>query len=101
PHGTLPAELVAVEAQREPGVATRLEIATRLRRVECAALEEDVRRLRDSRRFGKNLGEREVEVGLGVVELGWNGVGAEPRRDAARRLDGAQGRELGVPVEAV
>ena len=85
-NGTRLAELVAVEAQCEPGVATRLEVATRLRRVERTALEEDVRRLRDSRRFGQDLGEREVEVRLGVVELGWNGVRAEPGRDAARRL---------------
>ena len=83
--GALLAELVAVEAKREPGVSARLEVAARLRRVERAALEEDVRRLRDPRRLGQDLGEREVEVGVGVVELGRDGVGAEPRRDAARR----------------
>ena len=77
-------ELVAVQAQREAGVAARLEVAARLRGVERAALEEDVRRLGELRRLRQHLGEREVEVRVGVVELGRHGVRAEPRRDAAR-----------------
>ena len=94
-------ELVAVEAQREPGVAARLEVAARLRRVERAALEEDVRRLGEPRRFRQHLGEREVEVGVGVVELGRDRVGAEPGRDAAGGADRAERRELRVAVEPV
>ena len=73
-----------MEAQGEPRVAARLEVAARLRRVEGAALEEDVGGLGEPRGLGEHLGEREVEVGVGVVELGRHGVRAEPRRDAAR-----------------
>ena len=94
-------ELVAVEAQREAGVAARLEVAARLRRVEGAALEEDVGRFRDLGSFGQHLGEREVEVRVGVGELRRDRVRAEPRRDAARVADRAERRELGVLVEPV
>ena len=95
-------ELVAVQAQREPGVAARLEVAARLRRVERAALEEDVGGLGDLRRLGQHLGEREVEVRVGVaVELRRHRVRAEPRRHAAGVADRAERRELGVAVEPV
>ncbi len=79
--------------------------ASRYRRacagVEGAALEEDVGGFRDLGCFGKHLGEREVEIRVGVCELRRDGVRAEPGRDAARVPDRAQGRELGVTVEAV
>ena len=78
-------ELVAVEPEREAGVAAGGQIAARLCGVEGAALEEDVRRLGDARRLGEHLGEREVEVGVRVVELGRHGVGAEPGRDRLLR----------------
>ena len=73
-------ELVSVEPQREAGVAARLEVPPRLRGVECASLEEHVRRFRELGRFGQDLGEREVEVGVGSGELRRHRVGAEPRR---------------------
>ena len=99
---TLLGELVAVEPQREAGVAARLEVAARLGRVERAALEEDVGGLGERRRLGKHLGEGEVEVRVGVaVELRRHRVRPEPRRDAAGGPDRAQRRELGVAVEPV
>ena len=73
-----------------PGSAARLEVAARLRRVERAPLEEDVGRLGDLRRLGQHLREREVEVGVRVVELGRDGVRAEPGRHAARVRDRAR-----------
>ena len=94
-------ELVAVQAQREPRVAARLEVAPGLADVERAALEEDVGGLGERRRLGQHLGEQEVEVGVAVVELGRHGVRAEPGRDAAGGADGAKLRELRVAVEAV
>ena len=94
-------ELVAVQPQRKACVAARLEIAARLGGVERAAFEEDVGGRRDLRGFGQHLREREVEVGVAVVELRRHRVRAEPRRRAARVADRAQGRELGVVVEPV
>ena len=51
----------------------------------------------------KHVGEQEVEVRVGSVllELGWHGVGTEPRRDTASRPDRTQLRELRLAVEAV
>ena len=82
-NGACLGELVAVEAQREPRVAAGDEIAARLLGVEGAALQEDVGRLGERRRFGQHLGEREVEIRVGVVELRRDGVRAQPGRDAA------------------
>ena len=94
-------ELIAVEAQGETGVAARRQIPPRLGRVERAPLEEDVGRIGDARRLRQHLAEREVEVLVRGAELGGNGVGAEPRRDAPRRADGPERRELRVPIEPV
>src|SRR5205823_12713645 len=70
--------------------------------VEGATLQEDVGRLGDRRRLGQDLGEREVEVRVAVpVELGRDGVCAEPGGRAAGVADRAQRRELGLAVEAV
>ena len=75
-----------MEAQREARRAARLEVAARLLGVERAALDEDVRRLGELGRLGQHLGEREVEVRVGLRrELRRHGVRAEPGRDAARR----------------
>ena len=95
-------ELVAVQAEREPGVTARLEVAARLRSVEGAALEEHVGRLGDLRSLREYLGESEVQIGIRVaVELRRNGMGAEPRRDPVRAADGPQRGELAVAIESV
>ena len=94
-------ELVAVQSQRKARRAAGLEVAARLVGVERAPLEEDVGRLGERGRLGQDLGEQEVEVGVGVVELGRHRVRAEPGRHAAGRADGAKLGELGVVVEAV
>jgi hypothetical protein len=94
-------ELVGVQTQDEPGVAARLQVAACLASVECSALEEDVGRLGDLRRFGQHFGEREVEVGVRIVELGRDGMGAEPRRHAAGGAHCAELGELRVAVEPV
>ncbi len=94
-------ELVAVEAQREPGVAAGDQIAARLRGVERPALEKDIGRGRESRRVGQDLCEREVEVRVGIGGLGRHGVCAEPGRRAARRGHGPKRLELGLAVEPV
>jgi hypothetical protein len=94
-------ELVRVEPKREPALRARVEVAPRLANVERATLEEDVGGLGDRRRLGQHLGEREVEVRVGVVELRRDGMRAEPRRHSARRGDRAELRELRLAVEAV
>ena len=88
--GALLGELVTVQSQREPRPTARCEVPPRLCRIERAALEEHVGRLRDRRRLGEHLGEREVEVRVRVVELRWDGVRAEPRRHTAGGSDRAQ-----------
>ena len=74
----------------EPRVATGDEIAARLLGGEGAALQEDVGRLGEGRRFGQDLGEREVEIRLGVVELRRDGMRAQPGRNAALGRDRPQ-----------
>src|SRR5206468_2342039 len=64
---TLLRELVAVEAQCEPGVLARPQVAPGLRRVERAALEEDVGGVGELRGVGQYLGQREVEIRVGVA----------------------------------
>jgi len=69
-----------VEPQREAGVAARFEVAPRLRGVERAALEEDVRGGRDLCGVAQHVCEREVEICISVLELGRHRVRAEPGR---------------------
>ena len=76
-----------MQAKGEACAAAGFEVAPRLRGVERAALEEDVGGLGEARRRGEHLGESEVEVLVGVVELRGNGVRPEPGRDAARGPD--------------
>ena len=77
-------ELVAVQAEREPGRRARLEVAARLRRVERAALEEDVGRVGELRRLGEHVGEDEVEVRVGIARA--------PAAPRARRATSASRR---------
>ena len=77
------------------------EIAPRLRRVEGAALEEDVGGVGELRGRRQHLREREVEVLVRVGVLGRHRVRAEPGRGAAGAPNGAQRGELGVAVEPV
>ncbi len=94
-------ELVAVQAKCETRVSARFQVAPRLLRREGAALDEDVRRLGDLSSLGQDLAEGEVEVGVGVLVLGWYGVCAKPGGDTALGVDRAQRRELGLTVEPV
>ena len=94
-------ELVTVQAKLETGSAACVEIAPCLLGGEGPALEKDVGRLGDRRSFGQDLAEREVEVGVGVAMLRWNGVRSEPGGDTALGCDRAQRRELGLTVEPV
>ena len=59
-------ELVAVESERQACCGAGLEVAACLGGIEGPALEEDVGRFGDRRGLGQHLGEREVEVGVGV-----------------------------------
>ena len=75
--------------KRETRLTTRLEVAPRLRGVERAALEEDVGGVGDGRRLRQHLGEREVEVGVGVACSGGTAcapsqVGEPPAARTAR-----------------
>jgi hypothetical protein len=92
-----------VQPELEPRRATRPEVATRLLDVERPPLDEDVGRLRQPGRVGKDVGEQEVDVGVraGVRELGRDRVRPEPGRNASHSLDRPQLGELGVAVEAV
>ena len=94
-------ELVRVQAEPEAGLSACLEVAPGLSGVERTPLQEDVGGLGDLRRLREHLGEREVEVGVGIRELGRDRVRAEPGRRAARLADDPQHRELRVAVEAV
>jgi hypothetical protein len=95
-------ELVAVQAEREPGCAARLEVAARLPLVERAALQENVRRLGDAHSLGQHVAQDEVEIGVAVsVELGRHRVRAEPRRGTARVADRPQRGKLRLAVEPV
>ena len=90
-----------MQAQCQPRVSTRLQVAPCLSGVERAPLEKDVGRLRHERCVRKDLGEREVEVRVGIVELGRHRVRAEPRGNPAGGTDGTQLLELGVTIESV
>src|SRR3954452_12076142 len=100
-NGTWLGELGAAEPQGEPGRGARLEVAPRLRHVEGTTLEEHVRGLGDARSFWQDFREREVEVCVGIDELGRHGMRAEPGRDSSRAGDRTQRRELRVAVEPV
>src|SRR5262249_24586028 len=52
-------------------------------------------------RLRQHLGEREVEIAIGVVELRRHCVGAEPGRNPTRSLYRPERRELGLAVEPV
>ena len=90
-----------MEAEREPGGATREEVATCLLDVERSPLDEDVRGDRDARRVREHLGDQPVDVGIRVGMLGRDSVRAEPGRDAPGGPNRLELRELRVVVEAV
>src|SRR5437764_14982081 len=90
-----------MKAQPKARGPARLEVAPRLRGIECTALEEHVGRLRYLCRLRQHLGDGEVEVGVGVGELRWHSVGTEPGRDAACVADRAKRCELRLAVEPV
>ena len=76
-------ELVAVQAQCEPGRRARLQVPSRLRGVEGTALQEHVRSIRELRGLGEDVAEDEVEVGIGVRVLRRDRMCSEPRGRAA------------------
>ena len=94
-------ELIPVEPQREARVPAGFEVPPRLGRVEGAALEEHVACFGEQRRSRQNLVEEEVEIRVGVAELGRHGMRAKPGRDAARCPDCAELCELGVAIEPI
>ncbi len=94
-------ELVAVQAQGEPGGGARFEEAPCLGHVERASFEEHVRRVGERGRLGQHLAEREVEVRVGVRELGRHRMRAEPGRRATRGTHRTQRVELGRQIEPV
>src|SRR4029077_11203674 len=58
--------------------------------------------LAELRGVGQYVGEREVEVAVGVtLEFGRHRMRAEPRRHAAGGLDRPKRRELGLAIEPV
>ncbi len=94
-------QLIAVEAEREPGGATREQVAACLLDVERPPLDEDVRGDCDARRVRQHLGNHPIDVGIRVGMLGWDGVRAEPGRHAPGGPNRLELGELGVVVEAV
>ena len=83
-------ELVAVQPQRQSAAATRLEVAPRLLGVEGAALQEHVGGVGELCGVRKHLGERELEIRVGVHELRRHSVSTEPRRCASGGADRTQ-----------
>jgi hypothetical protein len=94
-------ELVAVQTQGQAGVAAGLEVPTGLLAVEGASFEEDVGGLGEVRCVREHVRQCELEVRVGVGELGRHGVRAQPRRDATGGRDRAERGELGLEVEPV
>ncbi len=94
-------KLVSVHTQDEPRRAAREQVAACLFHVERAVLDEDVGRDRELRRVREDLGDRPVDVRVGIRVLRRDGMRTEPRRDAAGRGDRGQLGQLCVVVEAV
>ncbi len=90
-----------VQAEVETRVPAGLEVPPRLLHAERPALDEDVGRVGDPRRFGQDLLDREVEVRVRVGGFRRDRVRAEPGRNSALSADRAQGCELGVAIEPV
>jgi len=76
-------ELVAVEAKRKTGGTARGQVAASLVDVERAFLEENIRGRRQPRCFRQDLGERKIEIRIGVRELRRHSMGTKPGRDPA------------------
>ena len=70
--------------KRETGLPATFEVTPSLVDVERAVFEEDVCSDRELRRLGQDFGKRKVEIRVGVGELRWHRMGAEPGRDPAR-----------------
>ena len=69
-----------MQTQRQAGAAAGFEVPARMLHAERAFLHEHVCREGDPGRLGQHLGQSEVEVLVGLVELRRHRVGAEPRR---------------------
>ena len=80
---TLLGELIAVQAKSEPRGTASLEVAASLVDVERPLLEKDIRARGQPRSFRQDFGEREVEIGIGVLELRRHSMGTEPGGDPA------------------
>src|SRR5439155_10331535 len=98
---TLLRELIAVQAQREPRVSARRQVAAGLVDVERSALEEHVRGFGELSGGREHLGQGEVEICVLSLELGWDRVGPEPGRHSTFAADRAQRRKLRLAVEPV
>ena len=94
-------ELIAVHPKCETGGPAGFEVTASLVDVERSLLEEDVCGDREVRRLGQDFGKRKVEIGIGVGELRWHRMGAEPGRDPADLTNRPQRRELRLAVEPV
>ena len=90
-----------MQPEREPGVRACTEVPPRRLDAEGSTLDEDIGRGGDPRGVGEHLGDRPVDVGIGIPLLGWNGVRAQPGRHATRRRDRVELRELRIAIEAV
>jgi hypothetical protein len=69
-------ELVPVQAQSQALLAASSQVTARLLDAERSFFDEDVCRLGELGRTRQDLGKGEVEIGVGVAELGRHGVGA-------------------------
>ena len=96
-------ELVAVQAEREPGCAARSQIPPGLVRVEGPSLEEDVGRLGQLGGLREDVFDEEVDIRIAarLRELGRDGMGTEPGRNPTRAPDSPELCELRVPIEPV
>jgi len=90
-------ELVSVESERKPRPRAGFEIPPCWFDPERASLDEHVRRDRGLRCGGQHFRDRPVDVCGRVGVLGRDGVGAEPRRDAAGRGDS----QRAVPLDKI
>src|SRR5947209_15764169 len=76
-------ELITVHPKRQARRTASLEVTASLVDVERPLLEEDVCGDGELRRLGQDFRKRKVEIGVGVRELRWHRMGAEPGRDPA------------------
>src|ERR671910_162206 len=100
-------ELVRVQAEREPVLPARLQVASRLRHLERPTLQKYVGESGQGCCFWQHIMDHELHVLCRAIELGWDRVRSEKGRiyihgvAMCRVVDRTQGLQLRLAVEPV